>query len=202
VKTPRATGQTPRQRRTAHLDWWRRSPEFRAIAKAQCRKMNAAHRRKPRCGATRRTDGGVCEQPAMENGRCYWHGGRTPKGENWHKAIFPADGAGWAAKSRDLARAAKKRAKHLVAMSPDEVAAHRAWQRTHKPGPPGPRARASAERQGARAMQRALNGADDPGPVSPERAELQARAAELRRILAEAEARLAGGSEPPGNAFD
>jgi hypothetical protein len=153
----------------------------------------------------RKHDGGTCQQLAMENGRCAYHGGRTPRGKDWHRPLWPNDGPRAIEKLnrklKDRDRAAKKRAKRLAAMSPEELAAHQEWQRTHKPGPPGPRARARAERQGARAMQRGLNGADDRGPVSPERAELQARAAELRRMLAEAEARTAGGAEPP-NCFD
>lgn len=32
----------------------------------------------PRCGAKARSNGGrPCRQAAMENGRCYWHGGAT-----------------------------------------------------------------------------------------------------------------------------
>jgi hypothetical protein len=31
------------------------------------------------CGAKKR-NGGVCQQPAMDNGRCRLHGGKTPKG--------------------------------------------------------------------------------------------------------------------------
>jgi hypothetical protein len=31
----------------------------------------------PRCGAKRRHDGGSCQQPAMPNGRCRFHGGKS-----------------------------------------------------------------------------------------------------------------------------
>ena len=31
----------------------------------------------PRCGAKRRCDGGECQQPAMNNGRCRFHGGKS-----------------------------------------------------------------------------------------------------------------------------
>jgi hypothetical protein len=39
----------------------------------------------PRCGARRKHDGCPCQQPAMVNGRCRFHGGqstgaRTPEG--------------------------------------------------------------------------------------------------------------------------
>lgn len=33
----------------------------------------------PRCGAKARSnDGNPCKQPAMTNGRCYLHGGKSP----------------------------------------------------------------------------------------------------------------------------
>jgi hypothetical protein len=31
----------------------------------------------PRCAAKRRSDGGACQQPAMHNGRCRLHGGKS-----------------------------------------------------------------------------------------------------------------------------
>jgi hypothetical protein len=195
-----------RQRRTAHLDAWRRSLEFREIAQRQCQKMNAAHLAAPRCGATRR-DGEACRNPVVKGRtRCRFHGGATPKGRDWHRPKWPSDGPlaieKMTKKLRDRERVGRKRAKRLAAMPPDELAAYRQWERAHQPGPPGPRARARAERDGARAMQRALNDPDEPRPVSPERAELQARAAELRRMLAEAEARVAAGAEPRESCFD
>ena len=32
----------------------------------------------PRCGAYARTTGNPCKSPAMKNGRCRMHGGKTP----------------------------------------------------------------------------------------------------------------------------
>jgi glucans biosynthesis protein len=37
-----------------------------------------AARAAPRCGARRRRDGQPCKGPAMPNGRCRFHGGRSP----------------------------------------------------------------------------------------------------------------------------
>ena len=37
----------------------------------------------PRCSAKAKSTGTQCRQPAMKNGKCYWHGGRSsgaPKG--------------------------------------------------------------------------------------------------------------------------
>ena len=32
----------------------------------------------PRCSAKAKHSGKQCKQPAMANGKCYWHGGRSP----------------------------------------------------------------------------------------------------------------------------
>ena len=32
----------------------------------------------PRCTAKSKTTGKQCRQPAMKNGKCYWHGGKSP----------------------------------------------------------------------------------------------------------------------------
>lgn len=37
----------------------------------------------PRCTAKAKSTGNLCRQPAMKNGKCYWHGGKgsgAPKG--------------------------------------------------------------------------------------------------------------------------
>jgi hypothetical protein len=93
----------------------------------------------PKCGAKRKKDGNPCEQVAMENGRCAWHGGRTPSGDRWHKVRWP-NAAGAEAeqklnrKLRDHQRAAKRRALRLEQMTPEERATHLQWQKTHQPG--------------------------------------------------------------------
>ena len=32
----------------------------------------------PRCSAKAKHSGQRCRQPAMKNGKCYWHGGKSP----------------------------------------------------------------------------------------------------------------------------
>jgi hypothetical protein len=32
----------------------------------------------PRCTAKAKSTGQQCKQPAMKNGKCYWHGGKSP----------------------------------------------------------------------------------------------------------------------------
>jgi hypothetical protein len=88
----------------------------------------------------------------MENGRCRFHGGRVPKGKDWHRPRYPDGNAPDAVqradrKVRDLQRAAAKRKKRLAAMTPEERSAYEAWRRAHKPGAPAERARLREERR-------------------------------------------------------
>jgi hypothetical protein len=64
----------------------------------------------PRCGARRR-QGGCCQQPAMRNGRCRLHGGRstgprTPEGlarsrrSNWQHGYYSAEAKAERAEAR------------------------------------------------------------------------------------------------------
>ncbi|WP_457940835.1 hypothetical protein [Mesorhizobium sp. 10J20-29] len=50
-------------------------------------------------------------------------------------------------KLADKQRAAAKRATRLKAMTPEQLAKHEAWQRTHAPTSAGDRARKRAERE-------------------------------------------------------
>lgn len=124
---------------TSRLDLWRKSARFRSIARDQCRRMNAAKAKADRCGARRKRDGLPCELPGLENGRCHLHGGRTPKGDGWHRPIWPNKAAPNAEeklnrKLQDLERAAQKRAKRVAAMTPERRAKYDRWQRSHRPG--------------------------------------------------------------------
>jgi hypothetical protein len=125
--------------RTSSLDLWRRSPEFRRIALKSLAKVNLAKNAAPRCGAARKRDGKPCCNPAMKNGRCDWHGGKTPSGRQWHVVQFPdcSTPTGLAKFNRkllDRERYAAKRAERLAAMTPEQRAKHDAWHRTHAPG--------------------------------------------------------------------
>ncbi|WP_369411525.1 HGGxSTG domain-containing protein [Polynucleobacter finlandensis] len=42
----------------------------------------------PRCGAHARTTGKPCKSPAMPNGRCRMHGGRTPIKHGLRSRLF------------------------------------------------------------------------------------------------------------------
>jgi len=143
----------------------------------------------PKCGAASKSTGEPCRQFPMENGRCYYHGGRTPKGKNWHKPSWPKKTAPDAeqkvvARLRNLERAEKKRQKRLAKMTPDERAAYDKWKRDHPTGTPAQReAKRLAREQNADARARLLQPAPER-PVDPESAVIARRIEELRTQIA------------------
>lgn len=128
----------------------------------------------PRCGARSRQTGLPCKQIALANGRCHWHGGRTPKGDEWHKPRWPKPGTPNAErklqrKLRDLERARRRREERLARMSDDERAAYERW---HEARPLGSASRRLAERirrQQATEARRAVQSLQEaPRPPHPE----------------------------------
>jgi hypothetical protein len=193
----RGGAQLAKISRTSNLDPWRRSAQFRQIArksaKANLAKFNAA----PRCGAKRKRAGGEpCQNPAMKNGRCYIHGGKTPSGRQWHVVQYPdcstpTGEAKFNSKLRNLKRRADKRAARLATMTKEELAKHTAWHRTRSPGAAGPR-RAARERRRQDAESRVLLTVGPPQRVSsPEAARIEAALCAARSKLATLEARNA-----------
>lgn len=180
--------------RTARLDRWRKGADFRHIARASARANLAAFAEAPRCGACRKRDGEPCEKPSMANGRCDVHGGKTPRGNQWHVPQFanPSTKRGAAKfnrKLRDRQKYADERAKRLAAMTPEQLAKHEAWHRTHKPGAGGAR-RAEGDRARHNAEIRLLLAGEAPcRPDSPEKTQLLAERAvviaEIERLAAE-----------------
>ncbi|TIP24260.1 MAG: hypothetical protein E5X67_29890 [Mesorhizobium sp.] len=136
---------------------WRGSSAQIAVARAAIIKWNRTRHLQPKCGAARKRDYEPCQNLAMSNGRCHKHGGKTPKGDNWHRPLWPhRDAPGANAKLNrklnDLQRAAAKRQKRLKRMSSEERATHEQWQKAHRPGSAKARAREKRERQDAKAM--------------------------------------------------
>jgi hypothetical protein len=161
-------------------DRWRGSAEQIAVGRAAIMKWNRTRHLKPKCGAKRKRDGEPCQNLALENGRCRFHG-KTGKGANWHKPVWPNRDAPDAEarlnrKLNDLQRAAAKRAKRVAAMTPDERAAHEQWHKTHKPGPAAARARARRERQEVKQVREILSAR--PAPVASQ------EISELERLIA------------------
>ncbi|MGB3045015.1 MAG: HGGxSTG domain-containing protein [Xanthobacteraceae bacterium] len=186
--------RSPRSR-AAHLDRWRKSAQFRQIARESAKANLAAFDAAPRCGAKRKRDGKPCENPAMKNGRCPLHGGKTPSGDQWHVVQYSDCSTSHGAakfnrKLLDHQRYAKKRAARLARMTPDERAKHDAWHQSHKPG--------SAARRSAAQLRAAQNAeakrilAQEPHqtPPSPELARVKAALAAARAELARVEARI------------
>lgn len=171
---------------------WQSSAQFRAIRLEALERWNERRHLQAKCGARRKSDGDPCQQVSMANGRCYWHGGRTGTQEQWHRPIWP-DGARPGAMtklSRKLDgrdRAARKRARRIKKMTPEERTAHQEWQKTHAPGPPGPRAAARERRRQQNDVAGIFNRPVQATPVDPERQELADLAEALRRRIADLE---------------
>lgn len=155
----------------------------------------------PRCGAKARTTGEPCKHLALPNGRCRYHGGRSPTGDNWHRPVWPKGAVNAVEKLerklRDRERAAKRRAARLARMSPEEREQHEAWQGAHRPGSAAGRRRRREDRRAtaeARAMFR--EAASAPPPADPAISDLQ-------RSIDELEKRLRGIAEDSASApFD
>ena len=185
---------------TKKLSSWQQSARFRRIGSEAISAWNRNERPKlPKCTAVAKVSGEQCRQPAMKNGKCRFHGGKTPAGADWHRTQWPdrssADlEAKLHSKLRDLTRAAKKRAARLAKMTPEERKQHELWQRTHKPGQPTARQRARRERKENASL--AASVAESPPEPSNEARLLLA---EIERLEAMRD-RLA--SWPGGTIFD
>lgn len=187
MKPHKPISAVPGRRCTDHLDAWRRSPEFREIARQSGRKNVAMWAAAPRCGALAKSTGEPCKLPAMRNGRCSHHGGRTPSGDRWH---IPQPGPTPEKTERKIAdriRAAKRRARKIAAMSPEERQQYEKWERTHKPGSAAARKARRLETARNKEIRATLNTAKpapDPDPeliaLQQHRAQLQAEADRLR----------------------
>lgn len=146
------------------------------------KKANRKRRAGPKCGAKTKHGGHPCQNAAMANGRCRLHGGATPKGDGWHKPVWPkADAANWNArlsrKLADLNRAKRKRARLVGKMTPEQRAQYAAWLQSHKPGSAGDR---EADRLSRRNMVLLT-----PAPERPASDEVRAIAARIAEIEAE-----------------
>jgi hypothetical protein len=177
---------------------WSQSTQFRTMAREAIRTYNATRHTLPKCEAVRRTDGGLCQQIAMDNGRCYIHGGRTPRGKDWHRPQPGADAAKTQRKLKDMERSAKRRAKRLASMTPEERKSYEDWRKTHKPGPAGPRAAERAKRTQNRAVREQLAQIGKPSPQSAE-GQAMADAIEALRIQAQ---RLKAAHDTPTTNLD
>lgn len=132
----------------------RASAAFLAAALVSVRRINARRHLMPKCRAMSKTTGQQCRQFSMENGLCYYHGGRTPKGKDWHRTQWPDKSAPdviakMENKLQMQERAWKARQKRLAKMTPEEQAAHSKWHKERPLGTPGHRERKRLERKQA-----------------------------------------------------
>lgn len=184
-------------RRGRRISAWSRSSAWRAIGRAAITTWNAKRDEHARCGAHRKYDGQPCQLLATRNGRCRFHGGRTPTGAGYHLPRWPNADAPDAdqklsRKLKQLGRSARARAERLAQMSADERDAHARWQRAHTPGPPGPRAAARERRkQNVAARELLQREPSAPAPAADQH-EVELRRLRARAAVLEAEARKEG----------
>lgn len=192
--------------KTSQLDPWRRSARFREVARKSAKANIARFKAAPRCGAARKRDGQPCANPAMKNGRCGIHGGKTPSGRQWHVVQYPdcstpAGAAKFNRKLRQQQRYAAKRAERLAVMTPDQRARHDAWHRSHRPGAGAARG-AQRARAGQNAQARLLVDLEpSQRPTDPELIRIEAALAATRAKLAVLEARVANPSNDDEGIF-
>jgi uncharacterized protein YciI len=184
-----------RARPTPRKAGWSQSAQFRQIGRDAIRQWNAGRARLPRCEATRKGEGGRCQQWPMANGRCYWHGGATPRGEQFHRMSVPASTEKLDAKLHTSQRKNKRRLAWLASMTPERRVKYDAWVRTHQPGAGAARnAERARMRQSAEA--RALLAAGPSPPASgPESIRIETALAAAKAKLAVLEARNAEASD-------
>ncbi|WP_292295920.1 hypothetical protein [Mesorhizobium sp.] len=177
---------------------WQSSAQWRAIGSAAIRAWNRKRSNLPKCNAARKRDGEPCQQIAMANGKCFIHGGRTPRGREWHRTQWP-DGKSPDAEKKlqrkfaERERYAKERAARLASMSPAERERHEAWHAARKHGSAAAREQARAERK-QNAEIREMMTAPRPAPTG-EAAEIESQIAALQ---AELDARRQDEQKPIG----
>jgi hypothetical protein len=170
------------------------SAAFIAAGTAALRRFHATRHLRQMCGAKRKRDGLPCQGAPMQNGRCWYHGGRTPKGDRWHTPVWPKASAPMSKlerKLRDRERLSGERSRRLAAMSPAERAAYDAWERAHRVGSNAQREQLRRDRHGAAEMRARLgNGRNDQS--APDADLLAAEADRLERELRSLEAEALG----------
>lgn len=127
----------------------RPSPATIAAGREALRKWQRRRHLLPKCGAKAKTTDEPCRQTAMANGRCAYHGGLTPKGDQWHKkqwrkSASPKDQERqrWTAERRE-----KARAERVSAMTPEERRRYQEWHNARAPGSAARRAAVREERR-------------------------------------------------------
>lgn len=135
---------------------WCQSERFKQIGRRQCARLKILNARAPRCSATAKQTGQPCGNRATENGKCWAHGGKTPRGDGrWHRPVWPKANAPDATeklnrKLQTLEQRAKKRERRVARMSPADRADYDRWKATHAPTSKAKRAAAREHERQAR----------------------------------------------------
>lgn len=139
---------------------WAQSPRF---AEARQRGLNAIAERwrtKPRCGAKTRVTGEPCQQLVEAPGkRCRYHGGATPKGDEWHRRQPPKRGAAYSRLEKKLKAwevRDRKADERRAAMTPDERAEHEKRRKSKQPSSSAERQMEDKRKESARWLQGVL----------------------------------------------
>lgn len=168
---------------------YHRSAHFRSIANEALARYNASRPYLPKCGAKRKRDGEPCQNLSLANGRCRYHGGKTPKGDGWHRPVWPNGSAPDAvrkmyAKIAALEKSARKRAARLSRMSDEQRQQHENWHRERPATTAADRAEQRRLRQDAKSARESLS-SEPVKAISedPEYRALITRIAELKANL-------------------
>ena len=134
---------------------WSQSDQWRQIARAAIQAYNARRATLPKCGALARHTGQPCRNIALANGRCRYHGGRTPSGDQWHKTQWPSRQhvraeQHYAQKLKRLERARTEKELRLAQMTEADRESYALWQATHRAGLKSERARTGKAHRYAR----------------------------------------------------
>jgi uncharacterized protein YceH (UPF0502 family) len=123
----------------------------------------------------------------MANGRCYFHGGVTPRGDDWHKVRWPANLEKLNRKLRDRERIERRRKERVAAMTDEERALYERRRSACRPGTPaqreGRRAHRKQAKDAARLIQQPRKAAKDPAQaaLAAEIEALKAKVAQLKQ---------------------
>lgn len=141
------------KRRQIKVSAWSQSAAFRKIGSDAIRAFNKRRHLLPKCKATAKNTGERCRHLALANGCCYYHGGRTPKGDEWHVLQVRSGKAKHDVRKHEQKLAKKEKlaaARRLRLKRADEAeqAAYAKWLASHTPG--------SATRRAAKRMDRRI----------------------------------------------
>lgn len=162
------------------------------IGRAQMRLINRGRARLKKCSAMAKSTGEQCGQLAMANGKCRFHGGRTPSGDNWHVVQPDVSGhktsmARFDRKLNKIEQARKARRIKLMLATEAEREAYERWLWARPAGSADRRAARRAEGRMRRRLaeeKRELALGARLETATPEIEIMRARTATLKRLTA------------------